>query len=92
MLNVNCISIYSIILSVTCHGLINFPSLIQIPSLHFVEHFATHFTEHFVEHFEVQVLWHVSRYKFHSTIFMAQVLRYKLQDRIFLPVQDLVTK
>ena len=32
MLKVNCIKIYSIILSVTCHGLINFPSLIQIPS------------------------------------------------------------
>ena len=32
MLNVNCIKIHSIILSVTCHGLINFPSLIQIPS------------------------------------------------------------
>ena len=32
MLNVNCIKIHSIILSVTCHGLINFPSLIHIPS------------------------------------------------------------
>ena len=31
MLNVNCISIYPIILSVTCHGWRNFPSLIQIP-------------------------------------------------------------
>ena len=36
MLNVNCISIYPIILSVTCHGLINFPSLIHFPSYPFV--------------------------------------------------------
>ena len=32
MLNVNCIKIHSIILSVTCHGLRNFPLLIHIPS------------------------------------------------------------
>ena len=36
MLNVNCIKIHSIILSVTCHGLRNFPLLIQIPSYPFV--------------------------------------------------------
>ena len=30
-LNVNCIKIHSIILSVTCHGLTNFPPLIYIP-------------------------------------------------------------
>ena len=32
MLNVTCIKIHSIILSVTCHGLRNFPPLIHIPS------------------------------------------------------------
>ena len=32
MLNVNCMNIHSIILSVTCHGLRNFPLLIHIPS------------------------------------------------------------
>ena len=32
MLNVTCIKIHSIILSVTCHGLRNFPLLIHIPS------------------------------------------------------------
>ena len=31
MLNVTCIKIYSVILSVTCHGLRNFPLLIHIP-------------------------------------------------------------
>ena len=31
MLNVNCIKIHSIILSVTCHGLRNFAPLIHIP-------------------------------------------------------------
>ena len=36
MLNVNCIKIHSIILSVTCHGLRNFPLLIQIPTYPFV--------------------------------------------------------
>ena len=36
MLNVNCIKIHSIILSVTCHGLRNFPLLIHIPSYPFV--------------------------------------------------------
>ena len=36
MLNVNCIKIHSIILSVTCHGLRNFPPLIHIPSKPFV--------------------------------------------------------
>ena len=36
MLNVNCIKIHSIILSVTCHGLRNFPLLIHIPSKLFV--------------------------------------------------------
>ena len=36
MLNVNCIKIYSIILSVTCHGLRNFPLLIHIPRYPFV--------------------------------------------------------
>ena len=36
MLNVNCIKIYSIILSVTCHGLRNFPLLIHIPSYPFI--------------------------------------------------------
>ena len=36
MLNVNCIKIHSIILSVTCQGLINFPPFIQIPSYPFV--------------------------------------------------------
>ena len=34
--NVNCIKIYSIILSVTCHGLRNFPPLIHIPSYSFM--------------------------------------------------------
>ena len=34
--NVNCIKIYSIILSVTCHGLRNFPPLIHIPSYPFM--------------------------------------------------------
>ena len=36
MLNVTCIQIHSIILSVTCHGLGNFPLLIHIPSKPFV--------------------------------------------------------
>ena len=36
MFNVNCIKIHSIILSVTCHGLRNFPLLIQISSYPFV--------------------------------------------------------
>ena len=36
MLNVNCIKIHSIILSVTCHGLRNFPLLIHIPSKPFM--------------------------------------------------------
>ena len=36
MLNVTCIQIHSIILSVTCHGLRNFPPLIHIPSRPFV--------------------------------------------------------
>ena len=36
MLNVNCIKIHSIILSVTCHGLRNFPPLIHIPSKPFM--------------------------------------------------------
>ena len=36
MLNVNCIKIHSIILSITCQGLINFPPLIQIPLYPFV--------------------------------------------------------
>ena len=36
MLNGNCIKIHSIILSITCHGLRNFPSLIHIPSKPFV--------------------------------------------------------
>ena len=36
MLNVTCIKIHSIILSVTCHGLRNFPLLIHIPSQPFV--------------------------------------------------------
>ena len=36
MLNVTCIKIHSIILSVTCHGLRNFPLLIHIPSNPFV--------------------------------------------------------
>ena len=36
MLNVTCIKIHSIILSVTCHGLRNFPLLIHIPSKPFV--------------------------------------------------------
>ena len=34
--NVNCIKIYSIILSVTCHSLRNFPPLIHIPSYPFM--------------------------------------------------------
>ena len=34
--NVNCIKIHSIILSVTCHGLRNFPLLIHIPTYPFV--------------------------------------------------------
>ena len=34
--NVNCIKIYSIILSVTCHGLRNFAPLIHIPTYPFV--------------------------------------------------------
>ena len=34
MLNVNCMKIHSIILSVTCHDLRNFPPLIHIPSKH----------------------------------------------------------
>ena len=36
MLNVTCIKIHSIILSLTCHGLRNFPLLIHIPSNPFV--------------------------------------------------------
>ena len=36
VLNVNCIKMYSIILSVTCHGSRNFPPLIQIPSYPFM--------------------------------------------------------
>ena len=36
MLNVNCIKIHSIILSLTCHGLRNFPLLIQISSYPFM--------------------------------------------------------
>ena len=36
MLNVNCIKNHSIILSVTCHGLKNFPPLIHIPSKPFM--------------------------------------------------------
>ena len=36
MLNVNWEKIHSVILSVTCHGLRNFPLLIQIPSYPFV--------------------------------------------------------
>ena len=36
MLNVNCIKIHSVILSVSCHGSRNFPPLIQIPSYPFV--------------------------------------------------------
>ena len=36
MLNLNCIKIYSIILSVTCHGLRNFAPLIHIPRYPFV--------------------------------------------------------
>ena len=36
MLNVTCIKIHSIILSVTCHGLRNFPLLMHIPSNPFV--------------------------------------------------------
>ena len=36
MLNVNCIKIHSIILSVTCHGLRKYPLLIHIPSYPFV--------------------------------------------------------
>ena len=36
MLNVTCIKIHSIILSVTCHGLRNFPLLIHIPLYSFV--------------------------------------------------------
>ena len=36
MLNVNCIQIYSIILSVTCHSLGNFPPVIHIPSYPFM--------------------------------------------------------
>ena len=35
-LNVTCIQIHSIILSVTCHGLRNFPPLIHIPSYPFM--------------------------------------------------------
>ena len=35
-LNVNCMKIHSIILSVSCHGLRNFPLLIHIPSKPFV--------------------------------------------------------
>ena len=35
-LNVTCIKIHSIILSVTCHGLRNFPLLIHIPSYPFM--------------------------------------------------------
>ena len=34
--NVNCIKIYSIVLSLTCHGLRNFPPLIHIPSYPFM--------------------------------------------------------
>ena len=37
MLNVTCIKIHSIILSVNCHGLRNFPLLIHIPSYTFVK-------------------------------------------------------
>ena len=36
MLNLNCIKIYSIILSVTCYGLRNFAPLIHIPRYPFV--------------------------------------------------------
>ena len=36
ILNVTCIKIHSIILSVTCHGLRNFPLLIHTPSYTFV--------------------------------------------------------
>ena len=36
ILNVNWEKIHSIILSLTCHGLRNFPLLIHIPSKHFV--------------------------------------------------------
>ena len=55
-------------------------------------------------HFAGHTLWNILRYKFCGTFwgtsFAAQVLRYvswnisryKLQDRIFLPVQHLVTK
>ena len=37
MLDVNCIKIHSIILSVTCHGLRDFPHLIQIPLIYICE-------------------------------------------------------
>ena len=37
MLNVNGIKIYSVILSITCQGLINFPPLIQIPLISICE-------------------------------------------------------
>ena len=46
-LNVTCIKIHSIILSVTCHGLRNFPLLIHIPSKPFVN-FETYASYYFL--------------------------------------------
>ena len=67
MLNVTCIQIHSIILSVTCHSLRNFPPLIHIPSRPFVN-FWHPISYYFFELRVTHKMLNVNCMKIHSVI------------------------